>query len=413
VTAELPHPPSEPSGPPRPGGPDEPDGPGGPDDDAPRRASFPELPRSVFERLPHPLVQAPMAGGISVPALVAAVSGAGGLGFLAAGYQEPRAVREEIAMVRALTGAPFGVNVFVPGHDVPGAAEAVAAYREHLAGEAERYDVALPDAPAWDDDAYAEKLDLLTELAVPVVSFTFGCPDEDTVARLQSAGSEIAVTVTTPDEALRAVRAGADALCVQSAAAGGHRGSFEPRPVGEAAAPEPSLTELLTAVREAVAGEGAELPLLAAGGIMDGADVAAVLAAGATAAQLGTAFLATPESGAHPLHKAALTDRRWSPHGSFGNSTGVTRAFSGRPARGLVNRFMTEHQAYAPACYPQVHRLVAPLRRAAAQAGDVDGMALWAGTGHARARALPAQDLVELLLAEAAQAAGLPPDRRV
>ncbi|WP_308189009.1 nitronate monooxygenase [Streptacidiphilus sp. ASG 303] len=368
------------------------------------------LPRTLLSRLPHPVVQAPMAGGGSTPALAAAVSGAGGLGFLAAGYQSPQTLREEIALTRTLTGAPFGVNVFTPTRPDPHAAQEAARYREELAGEADRYGAALPDVPAWDDDGYEEKLDVLAETAVPLVSFTFGCPDPDVVARLQSAGTEIAVTVTSPEEAVAALRAGADILVVQGPEAGGHRGSFEPLGIADTG---PGLLELLPAVRKAVEEDGARMPLLAAGGVMDGAGMAAVMAAGASAAQLGTAFLATPESGAHPLHKAALTDPRWTEHGAFGSSTTVTTAFSGRAARALVNRFVAEHRAAAPtACYPLVHHLTAPLRRAAAEQGDPDGMALWAGTGHRGARPLPAARLVELLVTELATVNDTPPEHR-
>ncbi|AXI81311.1 nitronate monooxygenase [Peterkaempfera bronchialis] len=364
------------------------------------------MPRTLLSRLPHPVVQAPMAGGSSTPALAAAVSGAGGLGFLAAGYKSPQTLREEIALTRTLTDAPFGVNVFAPTQPAPHAAQAAARYREELAGEARRYDTALPPVPDWDDDCYADKLDVLAETAVPLVSFTFGCPDPDVIARLQSAGTEIAVTVTSPEEGVAALRAGADILVVQGPEAGGHRGSFEPLGVTDTG---PSLLELLPEVRKAVEEDGARMPLLAAGGVMDGAGLASVLAAGAAAAQLGTAFLATPESGAHPVHKSALTDPRWTENGAFGSSTTVTTAFTGRPARALVNRFVAEHRAAAPsACYPLLHHLTAPLRRAAAARGDADGMALWAGTGHRLARTLPAADLVELLVTELAAAMETP-----
>ncbi|WP_377271205.1 nitronate monooxygenase [Peterkaempfera sp. SMS 1(5)a] len=368
------------------------------------------LPRTLLSRLPHPVVQAPMAGGASTPALTAAVSGAGGLGFLAGGYTSPQALREEIALTRTLTDAPFGVNVFAPTLPAPHAAQTAARYREELAGEGERYGTALPPVPDWDDDAYEEKLDVLAETAVPLVSFTFGCPDPDTIARLQSGGTEIAVTVTSPEEAVTALRAGADILVVQGPEAGGHRGSFEPLGIADTG---PGLLELLPAVRKAVEEDGARMPLLAAGGVMDGAGLAAVLAAGAAAGQLGTAFVATPESGAHPLHKRALTDPRWTEHGAFGSSTTVTTAFSGRAARALVNRFVAEHRAAAPtSCFPLVNHLTAPLRRAAAEQGDPDGMALWAGTGHRLARTMPAAELVELLVTELAEATGTPHGHR-
>ncbi|MCV2487829.1 nitronate monooxygenase [Geodermatophilus sp. YIM 151500] len=329
------------------------------------------------------IVQAPMAGGPSTPELVAAVSEAGGLGFLAAGYKSPAAVREEIRAVRAVTGQRFGVNVFAPGP--PGDAEAVRRYASELRGEAERWGVDLGE-PRADDDAWAAKVALVAEERVPVVSFTFGLPHPDMVAALHAVDVTVQVTVTTPEEALAARDIGADALVVQGIEAGGHRGGFRDDDGGG----EYGLLTLLRLVARAV-----DLPLVAAGGIMDGPSVAAVLVAGAEAAQLGTAFLRCPEAGTSPAHRRALTAYQ---------ETALTRAFSGRRARGLVNRFLTEHTATAPAAYPQVHHLTTPLRAAARQAGDPDGLNLWAGQGHPLVEALPAGELVRRL-AEDAQAA--------
>ncbi|MEW9532951.1 nitronate monooxygenase [Microbispora sp. NPDC049125] len=339
-------------------------------------------------QVPRPIVQAPMAGGGSTPALAAAVSEAGGLGFLAAGYRTAAALRDEIEETRKITNRPFGVNVFVPRHEHADEA-AVARYREELLPEAERYGVALPESPRWDDDEWDAKVDVLVAERVPVAGFTFGCPPRDVVDRLHEAGSAIVLTVNTPEEAVAAAEAGADAVSVQGPGAGGHQAGFLP----VSWEPPDDLPELVAMVAAAV-----DLPILAAGGIMDGADIAAVLAAGAAAAQLGTAFLRTPESGAHPLHKAALAGPRFT-------RTSFTKAFSGRTARGLANRFMAEHEASAPACYPQVHHLTAGLRRAAAEQGDPEAMALWAGWGHLRSRDLPAARLVEVLASEA-RAAG-------
>ncbi|MEU8176847.1 nitronate monooxygenase [Microbispora hainanensis] len=344
-----------------------------------------------------PIIQAPMAGGPSTPALVAAVSGAGGLGFLAAGYRTAQDVRRDIAAVRERTDRPFGVNVFVPDFAArrePGDDAAVARYREELAPEAERYGVTLPEAPAWDDDDWDAKIDVLVDERVPVAGFTFGCPPPEVTARLHDAGAVIMVMVNTPWEAVAAAEAGADAVVVQGPGAGGHQAAFlAPPPSWPSSWTAPDdLPELVRLVREATG-----VPIVAAGGIMNGADVAAVLAAGAVAAQLGTAFLRTPESGAHPVHKAALADPRFT-------GTAFTRAFSGRTARGLANRFMAEHEASAPACYPQVHHLTKGLRRAAAEQGDPEAMALWCGHGYRRCRDLPAAALVGTLMKELATA---------
>lgn len=326
-----------------------------------------------------------MAGGASSPQLVAAVSDAGGLGFLAAGYKTADGMYEEVKQVRGLTGRPFGVNLFMPQ---PGNADpaAVGVYRQQLAGEATWYDTPLGDPDAGRDDGHEAKLAILLDDPVPVVSFTFGCPARDVLESFAKAGTFTVVTVTTPEEAQAAQRAGADAVCVQGVEAGGHQGTHRDDPATDGAGI--GLLALIGLVREAV-----QLPMIAAGGLMRGGQIAAVLAAGASAAQLGTAFLVCLESGAHALHKQAMTNPLFV-------RTELTRAFSGRPARGLVNRFMREHGPYAPAAYPEVHHLTSGLRKAAAKAGDPQGMALWAGQGHRLARELPAGRLVEVLAAE-------------
>ncbi|MEU6480903.1 nitronate monooxygenase [Streptomyces sp. NPDC047017] len=340
---------------------------------------------ALTDLFPHPIVQAPMAGGPSGPQLAAAVSEAGGLGFLAAGYKTADGMYQEIKQVRGLTGRPFGVNVFMPQ---PEHAESgtVDLYAQQLAGEATWYETELGDPECGGDDGYDVKLAVLLDDPVPVVSFHFGVPTREIVDSLHRVGSHVLVTVTTVEEALAVRRAGADAVIAQGVEAGGHQGAHRDRPENDGAGI--GVLSLVAQVHEAV-----DLPVIAAGGIMRGSQIAAVLAAGASAAQLGTAFLATAESGAHALHKQALTDPLF-PH------TELTRAFSGRPARGLVNRFLREHGRYAPAAYPEVHHLTSPLRKAAAKAGDPQGMALWAGQGHRMARALPAAELVDVLAAE-------------
>lgn len=334
-----------------------------------------------------PIVQAPMAGGASCPELVGAVCEAGALGFLAGGYKTAGGLYQEIKQARRLTARPFGVNLFMPQDGRPADPAAVEVYRHQLAGEATWYETPLGEADDSRDDAYDAKLAILREDPVRVVSFTFGCPEPEVLASFARVGTFTVVTVTSAEEALAAERAGADAVCVQGVEAGGHQGSYRDDPAHDDA-PGTGLLALVTQVRERVA-----LPIVATGGIMRGAQIAAVLAAGADAAQLGTAFLGCPESGAHPLHKRALTDPLFT-------RTALTRAFSGRPARGLVNRFMREHGPYAPAAYPEVHHLTAPIRKAAATAGDAQGMALWAGQGHRLARGLPAGELVDVLAAE-------------
>ncbi|MDX3849388.1 nitronate monooxygenase [Streptomyces sp. AK02-01A] len=333
----------------------------------------------------YPIVQAPMAGGASCPQLAAAVSEAGGLGFLAAGYKTADGMYEEVKQLRGLTGQPFGINLFMPQSQYADQA-AVEVYRNQLAGETTWYETPLGDPQAGSDDGYEAKLAILLDDPVPVVSFTFGCPTREILDAFARAGTFTVVTVTTPEEAQTAQWSGADAVSVQGIEAGGHQGTHRDDPATDGAGI--GLLSLVSQVRETV-----QLPVIAAGGLMRGGQIAAVLAAGADAAQLGTAFLVCPESGANVVHKQAMTNPLFV-------RTELTRAFSGRPARGLVNRFMREHGPYAPSAYPEVHHLTAGLRKAAAKVGDAQGMALWAGQGHRMARELPAGQLVELLAAE-------------
>ncbi len=329
-----------------------------------------------LEQLKHPIVQAPMAGGPSTPELAVAVSNAGGLGFLAAGYRSADQLRNDIERTRRGTAEPFGVNLFQLTETMVDE-RAVATYAAAIEPEARRYHVEL-GRPHFDDDEFHQKLAVVRELRVPIVSFTFGCPATDLIAELQGDGVSVWVTVTEPDEARVATAAGADAMICQGVEAGGHRGTF----VDDDGVGEIGLLRLLQ-----LACATTDLPVIASGGIMDGAGIAAVLAAGAAAAQMGTAFLRCPEAGTSEPHRRAL--------GQPG-TTALTRAFSGRRARGIVNRFMREHDALAPSAYPQVNQLTAPVRAAARQAGDAGAINLWAGQAYESGEARPAAELVEL-----------------
>jgi nitronate monooxygenase len=344
-----------------------------------------------LEALQHPIVQAPMSGGPSTPALAAAVSGAGGLGFLAAGYKSLEAVGTEIQQLRSLTAAPFGVNIFLLAERAIDA-EAVAAYARALEPEARRRGVAMGE-PRFEDDGLPAKLDLVCAQRVPVVSFTFGCPDAELVARLHEHGIAVWVTVTEVAEGLQAAGAGADALAVQGIEAGGHRGSFEDLDGrGE--------LSLLVALR--LLARECPLPLVGSGGIADGAGVAAGLAAGARAVQIGTGFMRCPEAGTSDAHRGALARP---------GATALTRAFTGRRARGILNAFMREHDRHAPSAYPHVHHLTTPLRAAARAQGDADGFHLWAGEAHELAQERPAAELVETFSRDAERALELASSR--
>lgn len=322
-----------------------------------------------------PVVGAPMAGGITTAALARGVSAAGGFGLMPAGYRTVAQLEQDR---EALGELPFGFNVFVPTPDL---GADLGEYLDKLKIWADKLEVA-PGDPVWHDDAYADKIEYLIANPVPVVSFTFGVPSAADAHRLRDAGSEVWITVTSAVEATIAEGIGADALIVQGPEAGGHRSSFD------ASAPEEPLADLIASVRGVTV-----LPLVAAGGIMDGADIARVLAAGAAAAQLGTALVVTEESGAKQIYKDALLQPA---------ETVVTRVFSGRPARSISNAFQRDMESVAPVSFPALNSATKELRAS----GDPDVMSLWAGTQHHRARALPVAELMVTLAAELNTARG-------
>ena len=352
----------------------------------------------TLQSLPLPVLGAPMAGGPSTPDLAAAVSNAGGLGFLAAGYKTPAAVREQILRTRSRTGAPFGVNLFVPEHantytdaeEPDGKLDAALAFRDLLAaGTGREPGQPNPD----DDDGWAAKLDLVLQEQPAVVSFTFGLPEPAVLAEF--AGRQICtvVTVTDPDEARAAADAGARVLCVQGPEAGGHRGTLDSAKVPG----EVPLEDLLRTIADQC-----DLPLVAAGGIAAPPDAAAMLACGAAAVQVGTLLLLSREAGTSPVHRSAL---REAVQGTRWHETSLTRAFSGRPARGLTNEFMRTYPD-APDAYPYVNQITGPLRAAAAAQGDPDGVSLWAGTGYRQMSGDDAGTIVRRLAGSLSQRAG-------
>lgn len=324
---------------------------------------------------------APMAGGPSTPELAASVSEAGGLGFLASAYLTAEATRDAIRDTRELTARSLGVNVFAPP-PAPADARTYAAYVERLRQWTSLRGEELGE-PRHDDDDFEKKVELLTADPVAVVSFTFGLPPSSVIERLHAVGSEVWITVTAPAEAEQAASAGADALIVQGGEAGGHRGSF----TDHDATTIYGLLALLQLV-----GAQADVPLVASGGIATGGAVAAVLAAGAGAAQVGTAFMLSPEAGTSEPHRDALCGPA---------ETSLTRAFTGRLARGIRNEFMDEHGPHAPIAYPEIHHLTAPLRRAARERADGSMINLWAGETHELARDATASEIVRQLTDDA------------
>jgi nitronate monooxygenase len=351
------------------------------------------MPQDAFARvtgsigLDHPIVQAPMAGGATTPELVAAVSNAGALGSFAGATLSPAAIIENVRRIRSLTSRPFNVNLFVLPEPHPTDAE-LAHARELLAPFHESLGLGPVRTPAtFAEDNRAQRAAVL-ELAPPVVSFAFNVLDADTVAQFKRAGSLVIGTVTTVAEAQAWERAGADFVCAQGAEAGGHRGTF----IGDFEQGAIGTMALVPQVAAAV-----KIPVIAAGGIMDGRGIAASLILGAEAAQLGTAFLCCPESGIHPAWKRAVLD-------AHDNSTRLTRAFSGRYARGIVNEFMDRmhpREAELPE-YPVQNALTMEMRQAAAKQNRPELMSLFAGQGAAMSRAMPAAALVQTLVDELA-----------
>ncbi len=331
----------------------------------------------------HAIVQAPM-NAASPPALAAAVSNAGALGSCAAALFSPEKIIATVKTLRALTDKPFNVNLFLlnPVSDDARIAQAHAwlqPFRDQL-GLAP---LATPEKFAENCD---DQLAALLEAAPPVVSFTFGILPAATIARFKQAGSLVIGTATTVAEALAWEAAGADVVCLNGAEAGGHRATF----LGDF---EQSCIGLMALLPQAAA--AVKIPLIAAGGIMNGHGIAAAMLLGAQGAQMGTAFLACPESGIAPAWRSALMAAR-------DDSTRLTRVFSGRPGRGIVNDFMEQmrpHEAALPP-YPIHNALTTDLRAAATQQGRPEFMSLWAGQGVGLSRPMPAAELVATLTEE-------------
>ena len=338
-----------------------------------------------------------MAGGGSTIELVAAVSRVGGLGLLGCAYSSPDAIRETAAAVRARSDRPFGLNLFAPPgpSETPGAPEAPGdpgRMAELLRGIHLELGIAPPAAAAANPLVFADQLDAVLETEATVFSFTFGLLPPGAVEALKGRGMFVSGTATTVDEAVSLEAAGVDAVVAQGSEAGAHRatfgGSFDAAMIGTMA--------LVPQVVDAVS-----VPVIASGGIMDGRGIAAALALGAEAAQLGTAFLTCDESGIPTAHKQAIVDRHE-------DQTRITRAFSGRPARGIVNRLMDDidDEAAAILPFPLQNAMTRPARTAAAEQQRSEFLSLWAGQGVRLSRRLPAEELVRRLAEETALAIG-------
>ncbi|MFM0728289.1 nitronate monooxygenase [Paraburkholderia strydomiana] len=341
-----------------------------------------------------PIIQAPMAG-VSTPALAAAVSNAGGLGSLGVGAMNAAGARKVIKETRALTGKPFNINVFC--HRPAQADEALdRQWLNWLAPYFEKYDATRPTSLSEIYTSFVADpamLDVFLEEKPAIVSFHFGLPSADVIAELRKAGIKLIATATSLDEAARVAEAGVDAIVAQGIEAGGHRGIFEPDATDDGLGVF-ALTRLL--VREC------QLPVIAAGGIMDGAGIAAALALGAQAAQLGTAFVACPETSIDEGYRRAIL-------ADAARHTTFTTAISGRVARSMVNRFTTlgsDARAPKPPAYPIAYDAGKALHAAAKATGEFGYGAQWAGQAAALARSLPAAELVAQLERELKESIG-------
>jgi nitronate monooxygenase len=338
-----------------------------------------------------PIVQAPMAGGPTPPALVAAVSNVGALGSLGAAYLSPEQIREAVAEIRRLTDRPFNVNLFVGGRE-PGGEVDPGPMLVLLARYHQELELPPPELPRVPPDPFEAQLEAVLELKVPVFSFTFGIPDEGALQELKRRGVFSIGTATTVAEAERLEAAGVDAIAAQGAEAGGHRGTF----LGPF---EAGLVGTLALVPQMV--DAVSIPVLASGGIMDGRGIVAARALGAAGVQMGTAFLTTEECSIPEAFRARLREVRE-------DGTAITRAFSGRPARGIVNRFLEDvvREDVPVLPFPLQNELTRPMRAAAARRGEADALSLWARQAARLGRRETAAALVERLVEESRRVVG-------
>jgi len=335
----------------------------------------------------HPIVLAPMAGGAGSPELVAAVSNAGGLGSWGGAYSTPQQILDAAKQIRALTSRPFAINLFAGGYNVRPPVDS-APMLAQVAKVHAKLGLSPPTLPPSPENPFADQLAAVIEARPAVFSFTFGIPGADALARLRRAGIRTCGTATTVAEGRRLHAAGVESIVAQGEEAGAHRGTF-------LGAMESSMVPTLELTRGIAA--AVSVPVIASGGLMDGHDIAATFAAGADAAQLGTAFLVCPECGAAAAYKQALLEARQ-------DTTVITRAYSGREARGLRNAFidMTMETPILP--FRQQNDLTRPMRNESGRQGLADYISLWAGRGVTRARPMPAAELMKTLVAEIVRA---------
>ncbi|MBY0148209.1 nitronate monooxygenase family protein [Neobacillus niacini] len=342
-------------------------------------------------KIEHPIIQAPMAGGITTSKLVAEVSNAGGLGMIGAGYMTPAQIRDQIKEIKQLTKKPFGINLFVPNdfsyteNEVNKANQLLQPIRNHLQIH---HDHTI-DLPTSDQiiKTFNEQIKVVIEERIPVCSFTFGIPSEEVIADLRRNDVILIGTATTVEEAIEVEKSGMDMVVVQGSEAGGHRGNF----ISES---HNSLIGLMSLIPQIV--DHVSIPVIAAGGIMDGRGLTASLCLGAMGVQMGTAFLTCIESGAQQKYKEAIL------HASE-DQTVLTRTFSGKWARGIKNKFIVEMEKYEDVLpeFPVQNTLTQPIRKASSSQQNADYLSLWSGQSPRLAKTQSVRVLFNTILTEA------------
>ncbi|MDF1760487.1 MAG: nitronate monooxygenase [Coxiellaceae bacterium] len=338
-----------------------------------------------WDKTKYPIIQAPMAGGATTPELIAAVSNGGGLGSLGAGYLSAADIKQAIAKIRQLTDKPFAVNLFVPEpHAATSQQMQTACQAINQCSQTLHHEVTPVQAPYA--TAFNDQVAVLLAEKIPVMSFTFGIPDINIIKQFKANKTFMIGTATTLAEAEALQENQVDAIVAQSSEAGGHRGSFLD-------SAENSLAPLNTLLHQLA--EAIDIPIIASGGIMDGQTIAQCLQAGASAAQLGSAFLCCDESGIPAAYKQLLLNQTK-------DNTVLTRAFSGKLARGVSNQFTQCMQTKTDTIldYPIQNKLTSTMRKIAKQQSNTEYMSLWAGQSVHKASALSAQALFTKLINE-------------
>jgi nitronate monooxygenase len=342
-------------------------------------------------KIEYPIIQAPMAGGITTSNLVAQVSNAGGLGMIGAGYMTPIQIHEQIKEIKQLTKQPFGINLFVPNDFTYTESEVKSANQllQPIRNQLQIHQENMIDFPTYDHivESFNEQIQVVIEERVPFCSFTFGIPSEDVIAKLKTNGIILIGTATTVEEAIEVEKSGMDLVVAQGSEAGGHRGNF----IRES---HDSLVGLMSLIPQIV--DHVSIPVIAAGGIMDGRGLMASLCLGAVGVQMGTAFLTCIESGAHQVYKEAILQARE-------DQVVLTRAFSGKWARGIKNKFITEmekHEDLLPE-FPVQNALTQQIRKASSSQQNTDYLSLWSGQSPRLAKTQSVRVLFNTIITEA------------